>query len=75
MDESVEFYEAAGFDVHVYEGGGFAFVRHDDESVFDLWGRFVSFDVPAPHPRPRHTDDDRQHRGPYTFPAPTGSSD
>ena len=36
MDESLEFYEAAGFNVQVYEGGGFAFVRHDDESVFDL---------------------------------------
>ena len=36
MNESVRFYEAAGFDVQVYEGGGFAFVRHDEESVFDL---------------------------------------
>ena len=36
MDRSVAFYEAAGFDVEVYEGGGFAFVRHDDQSVFDL---------------------------------------
>jgi hypothetical protein len=36
MGEAVAFYEAAGFDVHVYEGGGYAFVRHDDESVFDL---------------------------------------
>ena len=36
MDQSVAFYEAAGFDVRVHEGGGFAFVRQDDESVFDL---------------------------------------
>jgi predicted enzyme related to lactoylglutathione lyase len=34
--EAVAFYEAAGFDVRLYEGGGFAFVTHDDESVFDL---------------------------------------
>ncbi len=38
MAQSVAFYEAAGFDVHVHEGGGFAFVRHDGDgdSVFDL---------------------------------------
>ena len=36
MDQSVAFYEAAGFDVRVYEGGGFAFVGHDEESAFDL---------------------------------------
>jgi len=36
MDASVEFYEAAGFEVRVYEGGGFAFVTYDDRSVFDL---------------------------------------
>jgi hypothetical protein len=36
MQESLEFYEAAGFDVQVYEGGGYAFVRHDEASVFDL---------------------------------------
>ncbi len=36
MDTAVEFYEAAGFDVRVYEGGGFAFVSFDDRSVFDL---------------------------------------
>ncbi len=36
MDSSVAFYEAAGFTVHVYEGGGFAFVRRDEQSVFDL---------------------------------------
>jgi len=29
MDASVEFYEAAGFEVRVYEGGGFAFVTYD----------------------------------------------
>lgn len=36
MDASVEFYEAAGFEVEVYEGGGFAFVSYEDRSVFDL---------------------------------------
>jgi hypothetical protein len=36
MSAAVAFYEAAGFEVHVYEGGGFAFVRHDGQSVFDL---------------------------------------
>ena len=36
IDASVEFYEAAGFEVRVYEGGGFAFVTYDDRSVFDL---------------------------------------
>jgi hypothetical protein len=36
MDEAASFYKAAGFDVRRYEGGGFAFVTHDDESVFDL---------------------------------------
>jgi catechol 2,3-dioxygenase-like lactoylglutathione lyase family enzyme len=36
MDEAVAFYRAAGFEVGAYEGGGFAFVTHDDESVFDL---------------------------------------
>lgn len=36
MSHSLAFYEAAGFDVQVYGGGGFAFVRHDDASVFDL---------------------------------------
>jgi len=36
MDQSVAFYEAAGFAVRVYEGGGFAFVGHDEVSVFDL---------------------------------------
>src|ERR1700760_3008167 len=36
MDLAVAYYEAAGFDVHVYEGGGFAFVHHEGQSVFDL---------------------------------------
>jgi predicted enzyme related to lactoylglutathione lyase len=36
MAEAVAFYEAAGFHVRLYEGGGFAVVTHDDESVFDL---------------------------------------
>lgn len=36
LDESIVFYEALGFDVRRYQGGGFGFVHHDDESVFDL---------------------------------------
>lgn len=36
MKRSQEFYGAAGFKVEVYEGDGFAFVSHDDQSVFDL---------------------------------------
>ena len=36
MAEAVAFYRAAGFDVREYEGGGFAFVTHEDESVLDL---------------------------------------
>jgi catechol 2,3-dioxygenase-like lactoylglutathione lyase family enzyme len=36
MAQAVAFYQAAGFNVRQYEGGGFAFVTHDDESVFDL---------------------------------------
>jgi hypothetical protein len=44
MVEAVAFYEAAGFDVRVYEGGSYAFVNHDDESVFDL-GYEDGFDV------------------------------
>jgi catechol 2,3-dioxygenase-like lactoylglutathione lyase family enzyme len=37
MAASVAFYRAAGFEVREYEeGGGYAFVTHDDESVFDL---------------------------------------
>jgi hypothetical protein len=33
---AVTFDERAGFDVRIYEGGAFAFVEYDDESVFDL---------------------------------------
>ena len=36
MNQSVAFYEDAGFEVRVHEGGGFAFVAHDEASVFDL---------------------------------------
>jgi catechol 2,3-dioxygenase-like lactoylglutathione lyase family enzyme len=36
MDQSVAFYEAAGFDVHVHGDGGFAFVHYQDQSVFDM---------------------------------------
>src|SRR6478735_54137 len=35
MAESVAFYDGAGFEVRVYDGG-FAFVSHDGQSVFDL---------------------------------------
>lgn len=35
LDQAVAFYESAGFDVRVYDGG-FAFVEYDGESVFDL---------------------------------------
>src|SRR5215211_3428108 len=35
MNEAVAFYEAARFDVRRYDDA-FAFVSHDDESVFDL---------------------------------------
>jgi hypothetical protein len=35
IDAAVVFYEAAGFDVEKYDDG-FAFVRFDDHSVFDL---------------------------------------
>ncbi len=35
MDATVVFYEKAGFEVRRYDGG-YAFVRVDDESVFDL---------------------------------------
>ena len=44
MAEAVAFYEAASFDVQVYEGGGYAFVRHDEQSVFDL-GHEQGFNV------------------------------
>lgn len=36
MSEAAALYEHAGFDVRRYEGGGYAFVHHGDESVFDL---------------------------------------
>jgi uncharacterized glyoxalase superfamily protein PhnB len=41
MVEAVAFYDRAGFDVRRYvdergEPGGYAFVTHDDQSVFDL---------------------------------------
>jgi catechol 2,3-dioxygenase-like lactoylglutathione lyase family enzyme len=36
MAQAVDFYEAAGFDVRLYEGGGFAFASYEDQSVFDL---------------------------------------
>ena len=37
MPTAVAFYEAAGFEVRLYEeGGDYAFVSLDDESVFDL---------------------------------------
>ena len=36
IGEAASFYERAGFDVRLYDGGGFAFVEYDDESVFDL---------------------------------------
>jgi predicted enzyme related to lactoylglutathione lyase len=36
MRSAIAFYETAGFQVREYEGGGYAFVHYDDESVFDL---------------------------------------
>src|SRR5690349_16035548 len=36
LERSTVFYTSAGFDVERYEGGGFAFVSYEDESVFDL---------------------------------------
>jgi uncharacterized glyoxalase superfamily protein PhnB len=36
MESAVVFYERAGFQVREYEGGGYAFVHYEDESVFDL---------------------------------------
>lgn len=36
IDEALAFYKRAGFDGHPYEGGGFAFMERNDESVFDL---------------------------------------
>ena len=46
MDEATAFYRSAGFDVRVYEGGGYAFVEYEDESVFDL-GLPGAFDAAA----------------------------
>ncbi len=46
IGEAGEFYESAGFDVRVYEGGGHAFVEYEDESVFDL-GLPDTFEVGA----------------------------
>lgn len=43
FDAAVAFYEAAGFDVRLYEGGGFAFVSLHDEDVFNL-GLAENFD-------------------------------
>jgi uncharacterized glyoxalase superfamily protein PhnB len=36
IDEALAFYDRAGFEGHAYEGGGFAFIERNDESVFDL---------------------------------------
>jgi uncharacterized glyoxalase superfamily protein PhnB len=36
MTAAVAFYESAGFDVRRYDGGDYAFVTVDDQSVFDL---------------------------------------
>ena len=36
IHEAIDFYQRAGFDGHVYDGGGFAFMERDGESVFDL---------------------------------------
>jgi uncharacterized glyoxalase superfamily protein PhnB len=36
MGSAIAFYERAGFQVCEYQGGGYAFVHYDDESVFDL---------------------------------------
>lgn len=44
---SASFYESAGFRVELYDDG-FAFVRHGDQSVFDL-GRVTDLDPAANH--------------------------
>lgn len=36
LDEASAFYEALGFEVRRYDGGGFGFVHHEGESTFDL---------------------------------------
>jgi hypothetical protein len=46
--DAQRFFERAGFDVHVYEGGGFAFVERDGQSVFDL-DEITDLDVDANH--------------------------
>lgn len=46
IDEAAAFFESAGFEVRRYDGGGFAFVTYDDESVFDL-DAVEGFDVAA----------------------------
>jgi hypothetical protein len=47
MDLAVDFYESVGFQVHVYEGGGFAFVSLKGRSVFtSAWN--LSRQAPGP---------------------------
>jgi hypothetical protein len=69
MDTAAAFYERAGFAIHRYEGGRYAFVHYDDQSVFDLdlaeplarpsrqQGRLL-----PDHPRHRHLAHPPQHR-------------
>jgi catechol 2,3-dioxygenase-like lactoylglutathione lyase family enzyme len=47
LDASTSFYEKAGLDVERYEGGGFAFVSYEDESVVDLDPGDGTLDVQA----------------------------
>jgi len=47
MTASIDFYEAAGFDVRRYEGGDYAFVTYDEESVFDLVVAEPALDISA----------------------------
>lgn len=45
MAEAIAFYRAAGFRIREYEtGGGYAFVHHGDDSVFDLDLAALPFD-------------------------------
>ena len=46
IEQATVFYTRAGFDVRNYDGGGFAFVSYEDESVFDL-DPADAFDVKA----------------------------
>jgi catechol 2,3-dioxygenase-like lactoylglutathione lyase family enzyme len=46
IEQASAFYTRAGFDVRSYEGGGFAFVSYEDESLFDL-DPADAFDVSA----------------------------